>query len=191
MIMCIVVVLLPLQPLLSMPLSLFMIMYIVIVLLPLEPLLSRLLSLFMVIYVVFVLLTLEPPLSMLLSLFVLVLLPLEPLLSRLLSLFMIVYVVLVLLPLEPPLSRLWSVPHFSRAQCLGRNRVRLACGRSRVQSSGSFVEIGHEIISTVFLFLPPVNSVNMLNERLDMTIVVNWDVNKSNKQTYNVPHIAI
>ena len=109
----------------------------------------------------FVLLTLEPPLSMLLSLFmimyiVLVLLPLEPLLSRLLSLFMIVYVVLVLLPLEPPLSRFLSVPHISWAQCLGRNRVRLACGRLRVQSSGSFVEIGHEIISTVFLFLPPI-----------------------------------
>ena len=87
-------------------------------------------------------------------------------------------------------------------------RVRLASGRSQVRSSGpaasSFVEIGHEIIYTAILSLPliqieqlsvihlvlvnrlgrlPKNNVVRLTDRLDMTIVVDWDVKPQLKQT--------
>ena len=79
-------------------------------------------------------------------------------------------------------------------------RVRLACGRSRVRSSvrqHSFVEIGHDLIYTAILSLLLIqvgqlsvtgermctrlgslssNSVLTLTDRLDMTIVVDWDL---------------
>ena len=84
-------------------------------------------------------------------------------------------------------------------------RVPLACGRPRVRQH-SFVEIGHEIISTAFLFLPLIqegelsiiqltsermvnrlgslsrNSLFMLTDRLNITIAVDWDVNAQIKQ---------
>ena len=85
--------------------------------------------------------------------------------------------------------------------------VRKSQVRSSGQAKHSFVEIGHDIISTVILsqlliqvgqisitgermctkywISLPRESVVMLTDRLDMTIVVDWDAKPQNKQTHS------